>query len=64
MLKGIDPVAATCDNPIDRNLALGDKLHIDGTPTLIFPDGRVHAGTLTADELERMLAGGQPESAD
>jgi thiol:disulfide interchange protein DsbC len=58
MLKGIDPPAATCKNPIDRNLALGDKLHIDGTPTLIFPDGRVHAGTLAADELEHMLAGG------
>ncbi|MGA2342688.1 MAG: DsbC family protein [Steroidobacteraceae bacterium] len=58
MLKGIDPAVATCDNPIDRNLALGDKLHIEGTPTLIFPDGRVHEGTLEADELEHLLAGG------
>jgi thiol:disulfide interchange protein DsbC len=64
MLKGIDPAPATCDNPIDRNLALGDKLHIEGTPTLIFADGRVHEGMLTADELERMLAGGQPGSTD
>lgn len=58
MLKGIDPPAAHCANPIDRNLALGDKLHIDGTPTVIFADGRVHAGTLAADEIERLLAGG------
>lgn len=57
MLKGIDPAAAKCDNPINRNLALGDKLHIDGTPTMIFADGRVHAGTVSADELEHLLAG-------
>lgn len=58
MLKGIDPAVAKCDNPIDRNLKLGDKLHIDGTPTMIFADGRVHAGTVSADELEQLLAGG------
>jgi thiol:disulfide interchange protein DsbC len=58
MLKGIDPPAAKCANPIDRNLALGDKLHIEGTPTVIFADGRIHEGTLAADELERLLAGG------
>ena len=58
MLKGIDPPAAHCTNPIDRNVALGDKLHIDGTPTIIFADGRVHEGTLTADQLERLLDAG------
>jgi thiol:disulfide interchange protein DsbC len=58
MLKGIDPAPAKCDNPIDRNVALGDKLHIDGTPTLIFADGHVHAGTVSAEELERLLAAG------
>lgn len=56
MLKGIDPPAAKCPNPLDRNVALGDKLHIDGTPTIIFANGRPHAGTLTAEELERLLA--------
>jgi thiol:disulfide interchange protein DsbC len=55
MLKGIDPPAGHCANPIDRNVALGDKLHIEGTPTIIFADGRVHEGTLTADQLERLL---------
>ncbi len=56
MLKGIEPAPAKCDNPIDRNLTLGDKLHIDGTPTMIFADGRVHAGTVSADELEQLLS--------
>jgi thiol:disulfide interchange protein DsbC len=58
MLKGIDPPAAKCDNPIDRNLSLGEKLHVEGTPTLIFADGRVRAGTVSAEEFEHLLAGG------
>ena len=57
MLKGIDPPAAKCENPLDRNLALGEKLHIDGTPTLILANGRLHSGTVTAAELEQLLAG-------
>jgi thiol:disulfide interchange protein DsbC len=56
MLKGIDPPAAKCDNPLDRNVALGDKLHIDGTPTLILANGRPHSGTMPAEELEKLLA--------
>ena len=59
MLKGIDPPAAECANPLERNIALGDKLHIQGTPTMIFADGRLHEGMLTASELERWLAGGR-----
>jgi thiol:disulfide interchange protein DsbC len=59
MMKGIDPPAvAKCANPIDRNLALGDKIHIDGTPTIVFADGRVRAGMMSAEDLERMLGGG------
>jgi thiol:disulfide interchange protein DsbC len=59
MIKGIDPPATPkCANPIDRNLALGEKIHIDGTPTIVFADGRVHAGMTSAEDLERMLGGG------
>jgi thiol:disulfide interchange protein DsbC len=56
MLKGVDPAVAKCDNPIDRNLALGQKLRFDGTPTIVFADGRVHAGTVTAEEFEDLLS--------
>ena len=56
MLKGIEPSAAKCANPIDRNIALGDKLHVDGTPTMIFADGRVHGGLVSAEEFEHLLA--------
>jgi thiol:disulfide interchange protein DsbC len=58
MLKGIDPPAAKCANPLDRNLALGEKLHVDGTPTIVFADGRVRAGTMSAEDLEHLLGGG------
>jgi len=59
MMKDIDPPAvAKCANPIDRNLALGEKIHIDGTPTIVFADGRVRAGMMSAEDLEAMLGGG------
>jgi len=56
MLEGKDPPDAKCDNPIARNLALGEKLHFDGTPTIVFADGRVHAGAVSAEEFERLLS--------
>jgi len=50
--KSVQDVGArACATPIDRNLALGDKLGITGTPTLIARDGRKHAGAMSADEL-------------
>ena len=57
MLKDINPPTAECANPLDRNIALGNKLHIDGTPSVIFADGRIHEGMLEAEEVERLLAG-------
>jgi len=56
MLRGIDAPPAKCANPLDLNLALGEKLHIDGTPTLILANGRPHSGTVTAEELEHLFA--------
>ncbi|MBP7884551.1 MAG: DsbC family protein, partial [Acinetobacter sp.] len=34
--KNVQPKEKTCANPIERNLALGRKLGVEGTPTLIF----------------------------
>ncbi|MFH4416234.1 MAG: DsbC family protein [Neisseriaceae bacterium] len=34
------PRVATCDNPIAQNVKLGEKLGIQGTPTILLPDGR------------------------
>ena len=47
----------TCDTPIDAIATLAGSLNITGTPAVILPNGRVHAGVLTAAQLEAMLSG-------
>jgi thiol:disulfide interchange protein DsbC len=57
MLKGIKPkAAATCKNPIDDIMALGNSLRINGTPTLIFASGDRVPGYMPADKIEEVLA--------
>jgi len=53
--QGKIPPFATCDNPISRNLALGERLKIQGTPALIFEDGTVVPGLIPADRIEARL---------
>jgi len=56
MLKNKLPEGkADCDNPVDENLVLGNKLRIDGTPALIFPNGKRVPGYVDAARLEGML---------
>jgi len=51
------PAAANCDSSVvDRNIALGQKLRINGTPTLFLADGRRLGGYMPAAELEQALA--------
>lgn len=45
-----------CDHPVDKNLALGERLRIDGTPALILGDGRRLTGYASAERIEQMLA--------
>ena len=56
MLNGKVPTAAQCDTPIDRNLALGRKYRINGTPTLIFASVERVPGAVTAEQLEKLFA--------
>ncbi len=56
MLKGTIPTGkGDCDNPVDENLALGNRLRIDGTPAMIFPNGKRIPGYVDAARLEGML---------
>ncbi len=56
MLKGKLPTGkADCANPLDANLALGQKLRIDGTPAMIFANGKRVPGYRPADQLDAML---------
>lgn len=46
----------TCVNPIERNIALAERLGISGTPTLIAADGRVLAGAGSLAQIEDWLS--------
>ena len=57
MLSDKAPESASCDTAaLQRNLALGKKHKITGTPTLIFADGSRVPGAVNAKEVEKRLA--------
>ncbi len=58
MLRGKDPgtAAADCQHPLEEVLALGHKLHVNGTPTLVFADGRRAPGVIDLEHIEQMMA--------
>lgn len=45
-----------CANPIERNVALGESLGIQATPTLVAGDGRLLAGLADAGRIDAWLA--------
>lgn len=56
MVKAEEPKAsADCKNPIKDNVALGQLLGINGTPTLIAPDGSMKPGALSVEQIEAWL---------
>lgn len=57
MLNEQLPATASCDtSALGRNLALGRKHKITGTPTLIFADGSRVPGALNPQQIEKLLA--------
>lgn len=48
----------SCDNPVAKINQLGQKSHINATPTLIFPDGQMVPGLIPVSELESHLNAG------
>jgi len=56
MLNAKVPPVADCDTPIDKNLELGHKYRINGTPTLVFTNGERVSGAVPGDQLEKLLA--------
>jgi thiol:disulfide interchange protein DsbC len=55
MLHGKVPPTKDCAAPVDKVLALGQKLMVRGTPTLFFADGSRVSGALPLDELDARL---------
>ncbi len=44
-----------CENPVEKNLQLGQKLGINGTPGLIFSSGRLVPGAIPAEQIGKLL---------
>ena len=56
MRKGkMPPAVKECTNPIADIMELGNKLGIDGTPTLAFPNGKIIPGGMPKEALEAEL---------
>ena len=58
MIKGTAPVRsmAACDTAaLQRNVALGKKIRVNGTPALVFEDGKRVPGAMAPDQVEKQL---------
>ena len=47
--------APDCDNPVSEQYYLGLELGVQGTPTIVLPDGRMVPGYVSAERLANML---------
>ncbi|MFO7188658.1 MAG: DsbC family protein [Pseudomonadota bacterium] len=57
MLENKAPTAQPdCDTPVLKNLQLGQKLRVRGTPALFFADGERVSGAVPAAQVEELLA--------
>jgi len=65
MLEGrhLAPAPEGCKHPLEEILTLGQKLHITGTPTLVFADGRRAPGAIPLAEVEKRLTAAAPNPA-
>jgi thiol:disulfide interchange protein DsbC len=54
MLRGTLPETKTCETPLDKNLALGKRLRISGTPTTFLPDGQRIVGARFAELVQQI----------
>ena len=62
MKRGEALPPSTCDNPVAHAYQLGLQAGLTGTPTIVFQDGRMRAGYLSADELGELLGISRPDA--
>ncbi len=55
MVSGTAPAPGTCETPVDKVVALGQKLNVRGTPTIFLANGERIPGALPVDQLEQQL---------
>jgi thiol:disulfide interchange protein DsbC len=51
-----------CPTPIKETAALGEKLHVTATPTLVFADGSIIPGAIPLSQLESEINKGEAEA--
>ncbi|WP_371765559.1 DsbC family protein [Massilia sp.] len=56
LLRGLKPADKACSNPLERNAALAAKYRVLGTPAIVFEDGSVIPGAVSAASIEARLA--------
>ena len=60
MKTGKGPAKRDCENPIQRNIQLAQRLGINGTPTMVSADGRMLPGAAPGDRIEQWLSESRP----
>lgn len=56
MREGKAPAAAkACDNPVAETMSLGEQFGFNGTPTLVFPNGRTQSGYSPMPHLKEII---------
>lgn len=56
MLRNVMPTAnGDCATPVEKNVALGQRLRINGTPTMFFENGQRVSGYRPAEQLTKLL---------
>lgn len=56
------PTQATCDNPVESIVALGQSIGVRATPTLFFENGERQQGGMSAKDLQARLDNAAKES--
>ena len=57
MIRGQAPTASgTCDNPIEANQALGQRINVRATPTVFLMNGQKVPGAIPLAQLEKLVA--------
>jgi thiol:disulfide interchange protein DsbC len=61
MIDGTNPprLLGSCETPLERNMVLGRKHRINGTPAIVFEDGSRVPGAMGAAQIEQRLAAGK-----
>lgn len=53
--KQLPPKVKECSNPVAETVALGAEYGFNGTPTMVFPNGKIHSGYAMMPQLATLI---------